>query len=156
MKGWMICVVVTMLCWGAYVPMIHHGANAFEARHGSFRAFLFVGVAYFLMAGAILAYLALTRSESMAMTPKGVMISTFAGFLGAAGALGVIFAVNRFGGRPIIVAPLVFAGAPIINSIVSMIWDRPGRFPDWRFFLGVVLAGVGAAMALRFYPRPGV
>jgi len=155
MKPWMWCVVVTVVCWGAYVPMIHKGAKAFEAGRGSFRAFLFVGVAYFLMAGAILLYLAITRRESLDMTEKGVVVSTLAGLLGAAGALGVIFAVNRFGGRPVIVAPLVFAGAPLVNTVVSMLWDRPGRAPDWRFFLGVMLAAGGAALALRYYPRAG-
>ena len=152
MKAWMLCVLVAILCWGSYVPMIHHGAKAFGSINGSFRGFLFVGVAYFLMAGAILLYLVASGREPLVMTEKGVTVSTIAGLLGAAGALGVIFAVNRYGGRPILVAPLVFAGAPIVNTLVSMIWDRPSRAPEWRFYLGVLLAAVGAALVLRFRP----
>jgi hypothetical protein len=132
--------------------MIHHGAKAFEVGKGSFRAFLFVGVAYFLMAGAILLYLAVTKTEPLAMTEKGVSVSTLAGLLGALGALGVIFAVNRFGGRPLLVAPLVFAGAPIVNTIVSMVWDRPQKPPSLLFYAGVILAAVGAGLVLRFRP----
>jgi drug/metabolite transporter (DMT)-like permease len=152
MKGWMWCVLVTVVCWGAYVPMIHHGAKAFHSGQGSFRAFLFVGLAYFLMAGAILLYLAATRREPLDMTANGVVVSTVAGLLGAIGALGVIFAVNRFGGRPLLVAPLVFAGAPMVNTAMSMIWDKPAKAPGVLFYVGVLLAAVGAGLVLRFRP----
>ena len=152
MKTWMWFVLIAVLSWGAYVPMIHKGAQAFGSGKGSFRAFLFVGVAYFLMAGAILLYLAITKAEPLLMTSKGVSISTFAGFLGAAGALGVIFATSRYGGSPLVVAPLVFAGAPIVNTFVSMILHKPKETPSVLFFLGLLLAAAGAAMVLRFRP----
>ena len=63
----------------------------------------------------------------------------------------VIFAL-RWCGKPIYVAPLVCAGAPIVNVIVSVMWDRTFKLPDWRFLLGIVLAAVGAALVLRFKP----
>ena len=56
------------------------------------------------------------------------------------------------GGKPIYVAPLVFAGAPLVNVIVSVIWDKTYKLPDWRFLLGIVLAAVGAALVLRYKP----
>ena len=154
MKAWMVCVLVAVLCWGSYVPMVHHGANAFELKHGSFRAFLFVGLSYFVMAGAILLYLYTSRVESLEMTGKGVALSTLAGILGAGGALGVIFAVNRFGGSPLYVAPLVFAGAPVVNTLVSMAWDRPGKSPHPLFYVGILLAALGAGLVLGFRPGP--
>jgi hypothetical protein len=61
----------------------------------------------------------------------------------------VIFAL-RWGGKPIYVAPLVFAGAPIVNVIVSVIWDGTFKLPHWRFLMGIVLAAVGAALVLRY------
>jgi hypothetical protein len=155
MKAWMICVLVAVVCWGSYVPMVHHGANAFEMKHGSFRAFLFVGLSYFIMAGAILLYICSSRIEPFEMTSKGVALSTVAGLLGAAGALGVIFAVNRFGGSPLYVAPLVFAGAPVVNTLVSMAWDRPGKAPHPLFYVGIILAAAGAGLVLGFKPGPG-
>ena len=154
MKTWLWFVLVAVLSWGAYVPMIHKGAAAFGAGKGSFRAFLFVGVAYFLMAGAILLYLYVSKTEPLVLSSRAVGISNFAGFLGAAGALGVIFATSRFGGSPLIVAPLVFAGAPVVNTFVSMAMHKPKAPPSPLFYVGLVLAACGAAMVLRFKP-PG-
>ncbi len=151
MKLWPIFVGVTILCWGAYVPTIHHGQKAFESPNSALRAFLFVGVAYFLMAVAALGYMALTRSEPMEFTRAGVSVSTIAGILGALGALGVVFALKE-GGKPLYVAPLVFAGAPVVNTIVSMLWDKPARSPSVWFYCGILLACFGAALVLRFKP----
>ncbi len=55
-------------------------------------------------------------------------------------------------GKPLVVAPLVFAGAPIVNTIVSMMWSPPKQSPNVLFYLGIVLAAVGAAITLRFKP----
>jgi hypothetical protein len=150
-QWWPVFVVVTILCWGAYVPTIHHGQKAFGSSNSALRAFLFVGVAYFALAGAILAYMAVTGTEPFVFTRRGVSISTLAGVLGALGALGVVFAIKN-GGKPLIVAPLVFAGAPVINTIVSMIWDKPSKAPSAMFYLGILLACGGAALVLRFKP----
>ena len=73
---------------------------------------------------------------------------------GAVGALCVIFAVTNAGkGGAIYVAPLVFAGAPIINTIATITYFHPVKtLPDWRFFLGLLLAAVGAAMVMIYKP----
>ena len=153
MKTWIWFVALAVLSWGAYVPTVHHGANSFGGGRGSFRAFLFVGVAYFLMAGAILAYLALTKTEPLLISSKGATLSTLAGLCGAMGALGVIFATSPgLGGSPLVVAPLVFAGAPIVNTLVSMLWDKPAKSPGALFYVGLILAACGAALVLRFRP----
>jgi hypothetical protein len=152
MKTWMWFVLIAVVSWGAYVPMVHKGAQAFGGGKGSFRAFLFVGLAYFLMAGAILLYISISKVEPLVMTSKGMTTSTIAGILGAAGALGVIFATSRYGGSPLIVAPLVFAGAPIVNTFVSMIMHRPEGAPKPMFYVGLLLAAAGAAIVLRFRP----
>jgi uncharacterized membrane protein len=144
------------LSWGAYVPSIHHGQLAFGGRanpNAPMRAFLFVGLAYFLMAVVVPGIWLATHHEAgdTGFTVKAGTISTIAGMLGALGALGVIFALKS-GGKPLYVAPLVFAGAPIINVLVSMVWDRPANPPEIRFYIGLVLAAVGAAMVLRYKP----
>lgn len=150
MKLWPIFVLLTILCWGAYVPILHKGQEAF-GKNSALRAFLFVGVAYAIVSILVLGYVFVTKAEPMELTSKGVTISTLAGILGAIGALGIVFAM-KYQGKPIYVAPLVFAGAPIVNTIVSMIWSKPTKPPSLYFFVGIGLAAVGAAIALRFKP----
>src|SRR5207253_4766458 len=78
----------------------------------------------------------------------GVVFATLGGVAGAAGALGIILAIKS-GGKPIYIVPLVFAGAPIVSTIVSLLWHPPQEgTPDWKFFTGIVLAALGAAMVL--------
>jgi hypothetical protein len=152
MKLWPLFVFLTILCWGMYVPTLHHGAQAFGGRNGTLKAFLFVGIAYFLVAIVVPALLILISPEPAQFPSRGVSISTAAGALGAIGALGIILAM-REGGKPIYVAPLVFAGAPIINTFVSMIWVRPEKSPDLRFYVGIALAAAGALMVLMYKPK---
>jgi len=53
----------------------------------------------------------------------------------------------------IYVAPPVFAGAPIINTVATITYFHPvWALPDWRFFLGLILAATGAAMVMIFKP----
>lgn len=150
MKLWPIFVVLTVVCWGAYVPTLHHGQSAF-GKNSALRAFLFVGVAYFLVSVFVLAYLWTAKAEPLTLNNRGVSLSTLAGILGAIGALGIVFALKNQG-KPIYVAPLVFAGAPIINTFISMIWSKPTKPPSLLFYTGILLAGVGAALVLRFKP----
>ena len=150
--AWLFFVVGAALSWGAYVPTIHHGQLALPAgANRAMKAFLFVGVAYFLVAVVVPSGIIASRPDNAGFTRQGLVISIIAGTLGALGALCVIFAL-RWGGKPIYVAPLVFAGAPIVNVIVSVMWDKTFKLPDWRFLLGIVLAAVGAALVLRFKP----
>jgi drug/metabolite transporter (DMT)-like permease len=86
---------------------------------------------------------------------SGSVLSTVAGALGAAGALCIVFAVGhgrRQGINPAVVAALVFAFAPIVNVIISMIWDPPGKAPNPIFFVGLLMAAAGAALVLIYKP----
>lgn len=150
---WPYFVVLTILCWGAYVPTLHVGQSAL-GKNSALRAFLFVGLAYFVVSVIVLAYVWLTKAEPFAFNNKGVSLSTIAGILGAIGALGIVFALKDPTAKPIFVAPLVFAGAPIMNSFVSMILNKAGRTPHPMFFVGILLAAVGAALVLRYKPGP--
>jgi hypothetical protein len=153
MKLWSLFVVLTIVCWGIYVPMLHHGQKDLGGASRSLWAFLFVGVAYFLVAVLIPLALLAARRELTAFdgSTSGVRLCTLAGVVGAIGALGVILAL-LYGARPIFVAPVVFAGAPLVNTIVSMIWDKPKEPPHLLFYVGIVLAAAGAGLVLRFKP----
>ena len=149
---WLLFVIGVILCWGAYVPTIHHGQVAFGGKNGALKAFLFVGIAYFLVAVVVpAAVLVINGDFQFSGAGKGMGTSMLAGTLGAIGALFIILAM-RYGGKPIFVAPAVFAGAPVMNTIVSMLWDKPGKAPSIWFYLGILLAAAGAAMVLRFKP----
>lgn len=150
MKLWMLFVVGAILSWGSYVPMIHQGQAYLQK--GALRAFLCVGGAYFLTAVVVPLVLLANGAEPFEFTRAGIGFSTLAGILGAIGALCVILALKS-GGMPIYVAPLVFAGAPIVAAFVDMIWHRPSEAPPIWFWLGLVLAATGASLVLRFKPH---
>lgn len=154
----LLFILGAALSWGVYVPLVHEAT----AKLGSnLRAFLMVGVAYFLVAVLIPAFFLLVAKDPTAKAnPNFNMIPMWwgiaAGTAGAVGALCVIFAANAAGkGGVLYVAPLVFAGAPIINTIATITIFHPTKaLPDIRFFLGLALAAAGAAMVMIYKPAP--
>ncbi len=150
MKMWLLYVIGAILAWGSYVPMMHEGQTLLKG--GALRAFLCVGLAYFLTAVLIpLGLLGGAKVEPWEFTRPGATFAFVAGVLGAAGALCIIMALKS-GGTPLYVAPLVFAGAPIVNVIISMTWHKPKTAPEIWFYVGLLLAAVGAGLVLRFKP----
>ena len=76
-----------------------------------------------------------------------------AGVAGAMGAMGIILALTS-GGKTIYVMPLVFGGAPVVNTFLSMYWSK-----SWKegvnpiFYVGLVLVIAGAATVLTYAPK---
>jgi hypothetical protein len=60
----------------------------------------------------------------------------------------------NFGGKPIFVMPLIFGGAPIANTLTTILKDQTWSLIKAPFVisLGVVIAG--AMMVLIFAPKP--
>jgi uncharacterized membrane protein len=163
---WQAFVLGAVLSWGVYVPVLHEGQSRLGGGRpsaGSIRAFLCVGLAYFLTAvvipGALLLFNA-AGGEHLEFTHEGrlntsaILFATLGGVAGAAGALCIILSIKN-GGKPLYIAPLVFAGAPIVNAIVSLIWhfpkggSDPKMVPGWLMFGGgILLAAVGAGLVL--------
>jgi len=48
--------------------------------------------------------------------------------------------------------PLVFAGAPLVNVLVSLLMHPPKAAPSPLLYLGFVLAAAGAGMVLYYKP----
>ena len=146
---WLCFAMLTVLCFGVYGNFLHSGQLGMDDPGlGRIKAFLFVGVAYFLV--AVIGPLAILKIKkaSMKMTVKGVIFSFLAGTAGAVGAFGILLALGA-GGTPAVVMSIVFAGAPIINAIYSMIAHPPanglaGLKP--QFYLGIILAALGGAL----------
>lgn len=155
-------VAMAALSWGVYVPIVHGAADRLGS---SLRAFLMVGVAYFLTAVLVpcLFMFVLNNDPTVKpgaevnFLPRNMIWGLAAGIAGAAGALCVIFAAKAAGpGAALFVAPLVFAGAPIINTIASMTVFSHGRTeaPSPLFYLGLLMAAGGAAMVMLNKPGP--
>ena len=155
--AWLFFVVGAALSWGAYVPSIHHGQLALPAgANRAFKAFLFVGVAYFIF--AVLAPLVLLKLQgaSWSYPSRGIWVSLFAGALGAIGAFGILLAFGAKG-TPQVVMSIVFAGAPIVNAIVAT-WMHPPKSGlagvPWQFYAGILMAATGGCIVSLYRPAP--
>jgi drug/metabolite transporter (DMT)-like permease len=152
-RMWIFFVALAGLCWGAYVPFVAAGGKELK---NSYASFLCVGVAYFLIAVVVPLVIFWVRGVPK-FNANGTILATMAGVAGALGALCVILATIEFKGPRIFVAPVIFAVAPLINTIVSLVWHPdqsiftfhlPDETPHWTFFVGVVLTGLGAGLVL--------
>jgi hypothetical protein len=91
--------------------------------------------------------------ERSAWNATGIIYSLAGGAAGALGALGIILAFN-FGGKPVYVMPLVFGGAPVVGTIISLAMTAGGGRPSPYFFAGLIAVAVGAVTVLVFAPKP--
>jgi hypothetical protein len=131
-----------------YGPALHSG----QIKLGNpMRALLCVGLAYFLVGVLIPVVLLARDGELTNFNMSGSLAATFAGVLGAIGAVCIIYAFKA-GGLPTYVMPLVFAGAPLVNVIVSMAMHPPKTSPSPLLYVGFLLAAAGAWMVLHFKP----
>lgn len=142
---------MTALCWGVYGPTLHRGQTAMAGSR--LRPFICVGLAYFLIAVIVPILLLARWDEPGSFTFAGSTWSFIGGAAGALGALGIIMAFN-FGGKPIFVMPLVFGGAPVINTFVSVI--QAGNYHELHpmFYAGLIVVMAGAVTVLVFAPKP--
>src|SRR5688572_3252241 len=114
---WLLFALLTVVTWGLYGIFLHTGQVAMaDSTNGRYKAFLFVGIAYFLVAilGPLLV-LWKAGASLKGMPAAGMGWSLFAGVLGAIGAFGVLLAFGAKG-RPPEVMAIVFAGAPVVNA----------------------------------------
>src|SRR5437879_12207298 len=118
---WLAFAFLTVFSWGVYGVFLHSGQTLMKPPGAvdidpslwRYKAFLFVGVAYFLV--AVLAPLAMLLAKGAAFsgyTGRGMGRSLVAGIVGAIGGFGVLLA---FGAkpRPPEVLAIVCAGAPV-------------------------------------------
>ncbi len=162
-KLWLIFAVLTVSSWGLYGVFLHKGQDAMkdptvesldDAAPRRYKAFLFVGLAYLLVAVIGSAILLYSTGAEWTFSGKGVRWSFLAGVVGAIGAFGVLLAFGA-GGRPAVVMSIVFAGAPIVNAIVATLSHPPkGGWSAvrWEFVLGILLAAVGGCLVTFFKP----
>jgi drug/metabolite transporter (DMT)-like permease len=155
--NWLTFALMTVVSWGLYGIFLHSGQVAMNDKtNGLFKAFLFVGLAYFLT--AVLAPLAMlaTRKADWSFPAAGMGWSLVAGIVGAIGAFCVLLAFGAKG-TPGVVMSIVFAGAPIVNAVVAMYLNPPEGglgAVKWQFYLGIVMAAAGGCLVTFFKPPP--
>jgi len=176
---WWGYVVMAGLAWGTYVPIIFFGGQLLSPLNaqgaavgvgGRLASILCVGVAYFFLAVLIPIALMATRDDTRPdWKGVGLVFSGLAGVAGAVGAICVIFASKAAvdqakldGINPatyrIYIAPLIFCLAPLVNTLLSLVWHPNARtgewavfhldLPGWKLWAGILLVAVGTFLVL--------
>jgi len=164
MNKWLVFALLTVLSWGVYGVLLHTARGkmpmAAEAPNAGLKAFLFVCVAYALIGVAAAAVLKARGTNWDFGRNGGITWSLIAGTAGAAGAFTLVLALGAAapifkGGAAAAVMPIVFAGAPIVNTIVAMSVHPPEgglkSLPP-QFIIGCVMAAMGAFMVAKYAP----
>jgi hypothetical protein len=160
---WLIFAFLTVVCWGVYGVYLHKGQMGMQdLANGRYKAFLYVGIAYFLV--AVLAPLLMLRwnggsTNFLSYPAEGKTWSLIAGIVGAVGAFGVLLA---FGAAPQpkaayvpVVMSIIFAGAPIVNALVAMVSHPPEgglQSVKWQFWAGILIAALGGSLVALYKP----
>jgi len=164
MKLWIAFVIGAGLCWGTYVPLIAFGGKSLASQPqgigNRLAAILCVGGAYVLLAVLIpLVVFMISGTSNLKWTTNGLTFSSLAGVAGALGAICVVFATaNALPEDRLYIAPIIFALAPIINTLVSLFWhpsannawhfDMPKTAPGTLFYVGILFAAIGTFLVL--------
>lgn len=156
MKGILLVaagIAMTVSCWGMYGPVLHRGQEGLGGNR--IKPLICVGAAYFLVAIVVPTIILIAQGELKGhWTGTGITWSMLAGVAGALGAMGIILALTS-GGKAVYVMPLVFGGAPVVNTFLSMYWSgawKQGVHP--LFVGGLALVITGATAVLVYAPRP--
>lgn len=154
---WLIYALMTVLFWGLYGIFLHAGQLGMaDSVNGRYKAFLWVGLAYFLTAVLAPAALLVLRGASWSFPIKGLSLSLIAGLVGAAGAFCVLLAFGAKG-SPATVMTIIFAGAPVVNAIIALSLHPPQgglKAIPLPFWAGMALAITGAALVTLYKPKP--
>lgn len=159
-----IAAITTALFWGIYGPLLTWGHNAMTVKvegkdvsYGRLRPFICVGVAYLIVAivaPAVFIQLGIMEPGEGLFSGwswNGILWSLIAGGAGALGAFFLLVALNYAPTKPypppLLVMPLVFGCAPVINAIFTM-WSRNKWNVNPLFLAGMILVAVGAVTVI--------
>ena len=154
--NWLFFALMTVASWGVYGVFLHTGQMSMgDPVNGRYKAFLFVGIAYFLTAVVAPLVVLLMNGAGWQMPMKGMVWSLIAGIVGAIGAFCVLLAFGAQG-KPPVVMSIVFAGAPIVNAIVALAMHPPhGGMSTVKpqFVIGLLMAAVGGCLVTLYRPQ---
>ena len=147
------------LFWGLYGHALQNGrSSAKPPEWSSFKPYLWVGIAYLVIAvigGAIAMKL---NNDNFSFSGKYRPAMTWgfiAGAVGAIGALALTFALVKSKGNAALVMPIVFGGAVVVNAIVSKIRIEadPEHPTNPLLWVGMALVAVGIVLTARYAPH---
>ncbi len=151
-----LCALLVAICWGLYGPTLTN-ARAANREWGPFKPYVFIGVAYLVIAiagGA--AMMKVAYNDNFDYTGKyapAMKWGFLAGCLGALGALALTFALTKAGGKPAYVMPIVFGGAVTVNAIAAYVNLHPGDVVNPLLWVGMALVVVGICLTAGFTPH---
>ena len=155
--AWLVYALMTVGAWGLYGLLLHTGQMGMgDPVNGRYKAFLFVGIAYFVTAVLAPIVVLLINGASWSFPMKGAAWSLIAGVAGAVGAFCVLLAFGAKG-TPAVVMSIIFAGAPVVNAVVAMALHPPagGLWSiRWQFVAGILLAALGGCLVTLYKPDP--
>lgn len=150
------CALGVALCWGMYGPTLSH-ARAPNREWGPFKPYLFIGIAYLVIAvigGAMMMKLAFNDNFNYTGTYAPAMKFGFlAGCLGALGALFLTFALTKAGGKPAYVMPIVFGGAVSVNAIAAYLSLKQGETASPMMWVGMAFVAIGIILTAGNTPH---
>ena len=150
------CALGVALCWGMYGPTLSH-ARAPNREWGPFKPYLFIGIAYLVIAvigGAMMMKLAFNDNFDYSGTYAPARKFGFlAGCLGALGALFLTFALTKAGGKPAYVMPIVFGGAVSVNAVAAFLSLKQGETASPLMWVGMAFVAVGIIMTAGNTPH---
>ena len=155
--SWLSFALMTVAAWGVYGVLLHQGQMGMaDPANGRIKAFLWVGIAYFLTAVLAPLVVMMINHSTWSMPKDGIVWSLVAGIAGAVGAFCTLLAFGAKG-SPAVVMAIVFAGAPIVNAVVATLMHPPAG--GWsavkpQFILGLLLAATGGFLVTRYRPEP--
>ncbi len=162
--NWQTFALMTVFFWGLYGVLLHTGRSGMplgpEAPNASLKAFLLVGVAYFVVAIVGPVIFLMKNGTNWSFTGKGIAWSFLAGSVGALGAFTLILALGagtaaKLSSPAAAVMPIVFGGAPIVNAIIGMMMHPPEggmKSIPVPFYIGILMAACGGFMVAKFSP----
>ena len=153
--SWFVFALMTVVAWGLYGVFLHSGQSLMQDPiNGRYKAFLFVGIAYFLTAVVAPLVLLWFRGATWTFSAPGMRWSLLAGIVGAIGAFCVLLAFGA-GGKPSVVMSIIFAGAPVVNAVVALAMHPPAGgwlALRWQFVAGILLAALGGCLVTLYKP----
>lgn len=147
------CVALVWVFWGKYGVQVHSAIEGFKK--SGMRAMISLSLAYVAVAVVALAAVGLGFSEEANFSQAGFNKGLIAGVITTIGAWGIVFGNRYVKGGPSIVMPLVFAGAPVVNSFYAMnVGGTPWSEVDVRFWIGIAVIICGGYLVLTNKPEP--
>jgi hypothetical protein len=145
-------VALVWVFWGKYGVQVHTAIEAFK-KSGT-RAMIALSTAYVVVALAAAGYV-LASGAGGSFSAAGLTRGLTAGIITTLGAWGIVFGNRYVKGGPAIVMPLVFAGAPVVNSFYVMGLGGAGWSSiDPRFWIGIAVIIAGGYLVLTNKPEP--